>query len=61
MLSTQFLKINWTVNVKNIEVLRRARKKEILHTIKRRKANWIRHILRRNCLLKGVIGEKLEG
>jgi predicted ATPase len=24
------------------------------------KANWIGHILRRNCLLKHVIGEKLE-
>jgi hypothetical protein len=26
-----------------------------------RKANWIGHILRRNCLLKHVIEEKLEG
>jgi hypothetical protein len=33
----------------------------ILHTIKRRKANWIGHILRRNCLLKHVIERKLEG
>jgi hypothetical protein len=33
----------------------------ILHTIKRRKANWIGHILRRNCLLKHVIEGKLEG
>jgi hypothetical protein len=33
----------------------------ILHTIKRRKANWIGHILRWNCLLKHVIeGEKEE-
>jgi hypothetical protein len=30
-------------------------------TIKRRKANWIGHILRRNCLLKHVIEGKLEG
>jgi hypothetical protein len=29
--------------------------------IKRRKANWIGHILRRNCLLKQVIVGKLEG
>jgi hypothetical protein len=28
---------------------------------KRRKANWIGHILRRNCLLKHVIEGKLEG
>jgi hypothetical protein len=28
--------------------------RNIVHTIKRRKANWIGHILRRNCLLKHV-------
>jgi hypothetical protein len=33
----------------------------ILHTRKRRKANWIGHILRRNCLLKHVIEGKIEG
>jgi hypothetical protein len=33
----------------------------MLHTIKRRKANWIGHILRRNCLLKHVTEGKLEG
>jgi hypothetical protein len=31
------------------------------NTIKRRKANCIGHILRRNCLLKHVIEGKLEG
>ena len=35
--------------------------RNILHTINRRKANWIDHILRRNCLLKGVIEGKIEG
>jgi hypothetical protein len=35
--------------------------RNILHTIKRRKANWIGHILRKNCLLKHVIEGKLEG
>jgi hypothetical protein len=35
--------------------------RNILHTIKRRKANRIGHILRRNCLLKHVIEGKLEG
>jgi hypothetical protein len=34
--------------------------RNIVHTIKRRKANWIGHILRRNCLLKHVIKGKLE-
>jgi hypothetical protein len=31
---------------------------EYLHTIKRRKANWIGYILRRNCLLKHVLKER---
>jgi hypothetical protein len=35
--------------------------RNIVLTIKRRKANWIGHILRRNCLLKHVIEGKLEG
>jgi hypothetical protein len=35
--------------------------RNILHTIKRRKANWIGHILRRNCLLKHMIEGMLEG
>jgi hypothetical protein len=35
--------------------------RNIVHTIKRRKANWIGHILRRNRLLKHVIEGKLEG
>ena len=29
--------------------------RSILHTVKRRKANWIGHILRRKCLVKYVI------
>jgi hypothetical protein len=29
--------------------------RNILHEIRKRKANWIGHILRRNCLLKQVI------
>jgi hypothetical protein len=35
--------------------------RNIVHTIKRRKANWIGDILRRNCLLKHVIEGKIEG
>jgi hypothetical protein len=35
--------------------------RNILHEIIKRKANWIRHILRRNCLLKEVIEGKIEG
>jgi len=33
----------------------------ILHKIRKRKANWIGHILRRNCLLKQVIEGKIKG
>jgi hypothetical protein len=54
-------KIRWIDRVRN-EVLHRVKEdRNILHTIKRRKANWIGHILRRNCLLKQVIEGKLEG
>jgi hypothetical protein len=35
--------------------------RNILQTIKRRKANWIGHFLRRNCLLKHVIEGKIKG
>jgi hypothetical protein len=48
--------------VRNEEVLHRVKgESNILHTIKRRKANWIGHIVYRNCLLKRVIEGKLEG
>ena len=40
-------------------LLRVSDQSNILHTIKRRKANWIGHILRRNCLLKHVIKGKI--
>ena len=33
----------------------------ILHEIGKRKANWIGHILRRNCLLKQVIEGRIKG
>jgi hypothetical protein len=33
----------------------------ILHEIRKQKANWIGHILRRNCLLKQVIEGKIKG
>jgi hypothetical protein len=55
-------KISWTDRVRNEEVLHRVKEeRNIVHTVKRRKANWIGHILRRNCLLKHVIEGKLEG
>jgi hypothetical protein len=44
------------------EVLLRVKEqRNILHEISKRKANWIGHILRRNCLLKQVIEGKIKG
>jgi len=54
-------KISWTDRVRN-EVLRRFReKRNILRTLKRRKANWIGYIWHRNCHLKHVIEGKIDG
>jgi hypothetical protein len=33
----------------------------IYYLLRKRKANWIGHILRRNCLLKEVIEGKIKG
>jgi hypothetical protein len=56
MWSWRRMEISWTNRVRNKEVLHRVKEeRNIVHTIKRRKANWIGHILRRNCLLKHVI------
>ena len=56
------VKINWTDHVRNEEVLLRVNEqRNILHEIRKRKANWIGHILRRNCLLKQVIEGKVKG
>jgi hypothetical protein len=35
--------------------------RNVIRILRIRKANWIGHILRRNCLLKHVIKGKLEG
>jgi hypothetical protein len=54
--------ISWTDRVRNEEVLRRVKEeRNILHTIRRRKANRFGHILCRDCLLKHVIEGKIEG
>ena len=55
-------KISWTDNVRNEEVLLRAKEqRNILHEIRKRKANWIGHILHRNCLLQRVTEGKIQG
>jgi hypothetical protein len=54
-------KIGVTDRVRNEEILKRAREEmNILHTIKRRKPNWIGHILRRNCRPKHIIAGKRD-
>jgi len=48
--------------VRNEKVLHRVKEdRNILRTIKVRKANWIGHIWRRNYLLKYVTEGKIEG
>ena len=37
------------------------RERNVLQIIQIRKANWIGHMLRRNCLVKHVIEGKIEG
>ena len=48
--------------MRNEEVLLQVNEqRNTLHAIRKRKANWIGHILRRNCLLKQVIEGKIKG
>ena len=55
-------KISWTDHVRKEAVLLRVNgQRTILHEIRKRKAIWIGHILRRNCLLKQVIEGKIKG
>jgi hypothetical protein len=55
-------KISWTDHMRNDDVLLRVKEqRNILHEIRKRKANWIGQILRRNCLLKRVIKGKIQG
>jgi hypothetical protein len=55
-------KIIWTDHVRNEEVLFTVKEqRNILHEIRKRKANWIGHTLRRNCLLQRVFEGKIKG
>ena len=50
---------SWTDRVRNEEVLLRVNgQRNITHEIIKRKANWIGHLLRRNCLLNKLLNEK---
>ena len=47
--------------MRNGEVLHRVNEeRNIIHTVKGKKVDWIGHILRRNCLLKYVMEGKIE-
>ena len=54
-------KISWTDRVRNEEVLHGVKEeRNILHTVKRRKANWIGHVLRMSCDPKHAIARRME-
>jgi hypothetical protein len=53
--------IAWADRVKNGVLHGVKEERNILRTLKRRKANWISRILRRNCVLKHVIEGNVEG
>jgi hypothetical protein len=57
----RWMKISWTDHVRNEVLLRVKEQRNILHEISKSKANWIGHILRRNCLLQQVIEGKIKG
>jgi hypothetical protein len=49
-------------DVRNEDVLLRVKEqRNILREIRKRKANWIGHILHRNCLLQRVTEGKMQG
>jgi hypothetical protein len=55
-------KISWTNHVRNEDVLLTVKEqRNILHEIRKQKANWIGHILCRNCLLQRVTEGKIQG
>jgi hypothetical protein len=54
--------ISWTEFAKYGEVLHGVKEvRNILHKIKRRKANRIGHVLRRNCHLRHILEGTIEG
>ena len=56
------MEISCTDHVRDEEVLLRVKEqRNILYEISKRKANWIGHILRRNCLSQRVIEGKIKG
>jgi hypothetical protein len=54
-------KISWTDHVRNEVLLRVKEQRNILHEIRKCKANWIGHILVRKCPLQQGIEGKTNG
>ena len=55
-------KITWTDHVRNEKEFQRVMdERNVLQAVKRRKANLIGHILRRNCLIRHFIEGEIEG
>ena len=52
--------IFWSRFINEEVLLRVKERRNILHEVSKRKANWIGHILRRNCLLQQVIEGKIK-
>ena len=56
------MEISWIEHVRNVEVLHTAKEeKNVIHTIKIRKANRNGDIFLRNCHLKHLVEGKIEG
>jgi hypothetical protein len=62
MWSWKMTEIIWADHVRNEEVLHRIEvERNILQTIKRRKINWIGHVLLRNHLLEQITEGNIKG
>ena len=56
------MKIDWPERVRNEAVLQSVKEEtNILHVIKRRKDNWVGHILRRSGFLKHITERNIGG
>lgn len=54
--------IKWPNKVSNDEVLERIREEScIMKAVQKRKANWLRHAMKRDCVKNGVIQGKIRG
>jgi hypothetical protein len=54
------MEICCTEHVRNEDILPEKRRAEVFYVTKRRKANWIGHILLSNCLLTHVMEGKIK-